>query len=98
VIIIMGHVRVDPSEVREFLDDMEAIGPRTRDEKGCLFYSVTLEDASTGRMVVAERWQDQESLTAHLQGEQVAAFQKWAGRIGIEVLRYDASNERPLQA
>lgn len=96
MIIIMGWVHVNPSDVTEFLADIEVIGPGTRDETGCLFYAVTLEDASTGRMLVAERWQDQESLTAHLQGEQVAAFQKWANRIRIDLSRYDASNERSL--
>jgi hypothetical protein len=29
-------------------------------------------------------------------GPQTASFQKWMGRIKIDVLRYDASNERPL--
>jgi hypothetical protein len=59
-------------------------------------HAVMLVDASTGRMFVAERWQGQESLTAHLQGQQVVAVQKWANRIRIDVLRYDALNERPL--
>jgi quinol monooxygenase YgiN len=92
----MGHVHVDPSDVTEFLADIDVIGPGTRAEKGCLFYAVTLEDERAGRMVVGERWLDQTSLTAHIEGPQTAAFQKWTDRIKIEVLRFDASNERPL--
>jgi len=37
VMIIMGNVQVDPSDVRKFLDDFEVIGPRTRGERVCLF-------------------------------------------------------------
>lgn len=96
MIILMGYVHLDPSDVKEFLADIEVIGPGTRAEKGCLFYAVALDDARIGRMVVAERWQDQASLTAHLEGPQTASFQRWMNRIKIDVLRYDASNERPL--
>ncbi|AXC12378.1 hypothetical protein ACPOL_3081 [Acidisarcina polymorpha] len=45
-------------------------------------------------MLVAERWQDQESLTANLQGQQAVAFQKWANRIRVDILQNDALNER----
>jgi quinol monooxygenase YgiN len=96
LIIVIGNLHLDPSEVTEFLADIQVLGPKTRAENGCLFYAVTLDDASAGRMVVAERWQDQASLTAHLEGPQTAAFQKWMGKIRIDVSRYDASNERPL--
>lgn len=96
MIVVMGYIHLATSDVKEFLDDIEVIGPGTRAEKGCLFYAVTLDDASAGRMVVTERWQDQASLTAHFEGPQTASFQRWVNRIRIEVLRYDASNERPL--
>ncbi len=96
MIILMGYVHLNPSDVGEFLADMQAIAPGTRTEKGCLFYAVTLDDARAGRMLVVERWQDQDSLDAHLGTGQAAAFQKWMTRIKIDVLRYDASNERPL--
>jgi len=85
-----------PFDVKDFLADIEVIGPGTRAEKGYLFYAVTLDDARAERMVVAERWRDQASLTAHLEGPQTASFQKWINRIRIEALRYDASNERPI--
>jgi len=96
LIIVMGYVHLDPSDVKEFLVDILVIGPGTSAEKGCLFYAVTPDNSRAGRMVVVERWQDQASLTAHLGGPQAASFQKWIHRIKIDVLRYDASNERPL--
>jgi quinol monooxygenase YgiN len=68
IIIVMGYVHLDPSDVDEFLADIHVIAPGTRAEKGCLFYAVTLDDAHAGRMLVVEQWQDQESLTVHLEG------------------------------
>jgi quinol monooxygenase YgiN len=48
-------------------------------------------------MLVAERWRDQQSLTAHIQRKETVAFvQKWSGRMQSDVLKYDASNERSL--
>ncbi len=97
MIILMGYVHLEnPSDVNEFLADVQAIAPDTRAEKGCLFYAVTLDDAHAGRILVVERWHNQESLAAHLVGEQAAAFQKWLNRIKIDVLKYDASDERSL--
>jgi quinol monooxygenase YgiN len=97
MVILMGYIYLNPSDVSDFLADVQAITPSTRAEKGCLFYTVTLEDASAGRMLVAERWQDEESLTAHLQAEETKTFlEKWASRMKSDVLRYDVSNERSL--
>jgi hypothetical protein len=35
-------------------------------------------------------------LDPSVEGQQAAAFQKWMNRIKIDVLKYEASNERPL--
>ncbi len=37
MIIVMGYVHLDPSDVDEFLADIQVIAPGTRAEKGCLF-------------------------------------------------------------
>jgi quinol monooxygenase YgiN len=97
MIILMGFIYLNPSDVSEFLADVQAITSSTKAERGCLFYAVTLNDASAGRMLVAERWQDEESLAAHLQAQETKTFlEKWASRMKSDVLRYDASNERSL--
>jgi quinol monooxygenase YgiN len=97
MIIVMGYIHLAPSDVAEFVADVQAITPETRAEKGCLFYMAALDDAPTGRMLIAERWQDQESLTAHIETQATAAFvAKWMGRMKSEVLKYDASNERAI--
>jgi len=92
----MGYVYLDPSGVNEFVADVQAIALDTRAEKGCLFYAVALDDARDGRVLVVERWQDQESLTAHMKAQRTLPFQKWLTRITSDILKYDASNERSL--
>jgi quinol monooxygenase YgiN len=97
MIVVLGHVRIDPSDVDEFSRDVKEIDPSKKAESGCLSYSVTRDDPTTGRMLVAERWRDQQSLTAHIQRKETVAFvQKWSGRMQSDVLKYDASNERSL--
>lgn len=97
MIIVTGHIHLAPGDVTEFVADVRAFAAGTRAEKGCLFFGVAVEDASAGRMLVAERWKDQESLTAHLETRETLAFiGKWTGRMRGEVLKYDASTERSL--
>lgn len=97
MIIVLGRIEIDPSEVDRFLGDVDAINPMTRAGSGCLFYSTTADSQNKGHMVVAERWQDLQSLTAHLEYEATEAFiEKWSGRMRAEVMNYDAFNERSL--
>lgn len=45
MILLMGYVHLNPSEVNEFTADVRNIVSSTRTETGCLFYTFTLEDA-----------------------------------------------------
>jgi quinol monooxygenase YgiN len=95
MIILMGYVHLNPFDVEEFTADVQAVASSTRAEKGCLFYAFTLEDARAGRMLTVQRWQDQESLTAHVERHETAPFlKKWGNRMRMDILKYDALNER----
>jgi quinol monooxygenase YgiN len=97
MIIVMGYVTLDPSDVRGFIADMQQFAATTRAEDGCLFFSVAMEDAAAGRILVAERWRDQQALTTHLAAPETQAFVKiWARRMKGEVLKFDAANEQGL--
>jgi quinol monooxygenase YgiN len=95
MIILMGYVHLNPSDVNEFTADVQSVVSSTRAEKGCLFYAFTLEDARAGRMLTVQRWQDQESLTTHVERHESAPFlKKWGNRMRMDILKYDISNER----
>ena len=99
MIIILSNIHVSLPDVNEFLTDLRTLALSVRIREGCLFYTVALEDARAGRLLVAERWQDQAALTAHLGAPRTSAFvEKWRHRMRGKVQMYDASNERPLAA
>ncbi len=90
MIVMMGYIHLEPSGVREFLADLETIAAGTRAERGCLFYAIALEDAHSGRLLLAQRWLNQDALTAHLAGPHAASFQqKWANKVRVDIQRYE---------
>ena len=92
MIVMMGYIHLEPSVVPEFLADLETIAAGTRAERGCLFYGAALEDAPSGRMLLAQRWLDQDAFTAHLSGPHAASFQqKWANKARVDIQRYEVS-------
>ena len=95
MLILAGHVYVDPARVGEFVAEARATLPGARATEGCLFCSFTLDDPATGSVLVLERWRDQAALSARLAApEVVEMFGKWGGAMRNEVRKYDAANER----
>ncbi len=94
MVILMGYIHLEPSDVRDFLADLEIIAAGTRAERGCLFYAIALEDAPSGRMLLAQRWLDEDAFTAHLAGPHAASFQQeWANKVRVDIQRYEVSND-----
>lgn len=97
MIIVMGYIHLNPSDVDEFLADIKDMTSSTKVVKGCILYSVTVDDAEAGRMLVAEQWTNQESLMKHFERQEVVLFvNKWGARIKSDILKYDALNARSL--
>ena len=93
MIVMMGYIHLEPFDVPEFLADLETIAAGTRAERGCLFYAIALEDAPSGRMLLAQRWLDQDAFTAHLAGPHAASFQQtWANKVRVDIQRYEVSS------
>ncbi|WP_210402790.1 putative quinol monooxygenase [Thalassospira sp. MCCC 1A01428] len=99
MIIVSGHIDIAPADVSAFLADIEKINPGNKPDSGCLSYAVAIIAPDIARLLIAERWQDQPSLSAHLARKETLAFiGKWSDRMQGDVLKYDATNERPLMA
>tara|TARA_R110002020_G_scaffold144572_6_gene317628 strand:+ start:250 stop:549 length:300 start_codon:yes stop_codon:yes gene_type:complete len=95
MIIIAGNVYVSPSDIEAFVKEARKTIPLGLKNPGCVSMSFTLEDKSTGSMLVLERWKDQKSLDKHLaQAEVISLFKKWGSKMKNEVKKYDATNER----
>ncbi|MBP2858995.1 antibiotic biosynthesis monooxygenase [Dickeya oryzae] len=97
MLIISGYVVIDPSYLQQFMADIKLLAQTVRKREGNLAYDVAVEDPLMARVLVSERWQNQDALTAHLAATNTQAFiTQWQGRIKGDVLKYDAFNERGL--
>ncbi len=96
MLILMGYIHIDPQDVDAFVRDVRAISLSTQAEEGCLFYGVTLDDRPTGRFLVAERWRDQDALTAHLaRAETLAFLSEWGERMKGDLQTYEVPEDMP---
>ncbi len=97
MLIVTGYVHVEPSDVDAFTVDIQMLAQTSRQRDGNLSYAVAVDDRSAGRLLVVERWRDQQSLTAHLRAPDTLAFvRRWQSRMHGDILKYDAANERKL--
>ncbi len=97
MLIITGHVYIEPSQLALFLPDLKTLAIATRLRAGNIAYHAAVEDAETGQVLVSERWADQASLNAHLQATDTMAFvSKWEGKMRGDIRKFDAANERAL--
>jgi quinol monooxygenase YgiN len=97
MLIVTGHVHVDPKDVIDFSSDLKILAARSRRREGNLSYEVATDDPKNGRLLVVERWKDQAALTAHLCAPDTVEFAaRWGARITGNVLKYDATRERSL--
>lgn len=97
MIILMGYLTVSAADVPAFSAATEAVAICTRAEPGCLFYGIRLDDAKSGRFLVAQRWRDEAALRAHMETPHAIAFLNiWKTRFAAELHQYDAANEQAL--
>ncbi len=97
MLIVMGYMHVDPSDVRQFLTDLKDLAIVTRRRPGNISYDAALEDPDAGRLLIAERWTEQAALIAHLDATETKAFvARWQARMRGDVRKFDASYERGL--
>lgn len=97
MLIICGYVNIKPSDLPRFMADMNVLAQTVRKRAGNLSYDVAVVDHLAGSVLISERWQDQDALTAHLAAPHTRAFiTHWQERMTAEILKYDAFNERGL--
>ena len=67
-ILIVGTIEVDPQRRAALLEAIRPLVALTRDEEpGCLDYAFTADTVDHDRVVVVERWADEQSLAAHFE-------------------------------
>lgn len=98
MIIVSGVFEVEPSERDAFLAGRADAMRRSRAESGCIEYVFSADPIEPGRVVLFERWESDEALSAHLAG-----MRDWPRPEGPQVrptsssiVRYDVTGERKL--
>lgn len=97
MLIVTGYVQVPPSDLPVFIRHLADLAKATRERDGALSYDAGVIDASRGRLLVMERWRDQQALDAHLAAADTVAFvARWGQRLSTTIRKYDATRERDL--
>lgn len=99
MLIISGHLEVDPAERDEFIaervDDIKA----SRAEDGCIDYALSADPVDPSRVLIFERWESKEHLAAHLQRIMAPSDTSAAPRTqakGHEVIQHEVASSGPL--
>ena len=94
MVIVAGHLIVDPDERDAYLNGCREVVELARRTDGCLDYALSADVLDAGRINVFERWENLEALEAFrgdgVQGEQAAAIR------AAQVSEYGAVEERVL--
>ena len=61
------------------LGELDAFARTTRTEKGCIEYLPLRSREDEDLIVILERWEDEDSLRAHLDTKQMAAYREATG-------------------
>jgi quinol monooxygenase YgiN len=100
MLVIAGHIRIDPARredaIRAALEMQEA----TRQEAGCISYTFSADLAEPGLFRIFEEWASPEALAAHFGAPHMARFQGVVGGLGVremKVQRYEIASVGPLR-
>ncbi|GAB3505717.1 putative quinol monooxygenase [Amycolatopsis cihanbeyliensis] len=93
MIIVAGHLIVDPQQRDSYLAGCVNVVEHARRAPGCLDFSITADLVDAGRIVIIERWESPAAVAAFRgtgPGEQSAAI------LAASVAEYDVSDVRSL--
>jgi quinol monooxygenase YgiN len=99
MIIVAGHVDLDPARRDTALRAASELFAATRAQPGCLDYVWCADPASPGRVWVFERWSDTPSLAAHLAGpcyQAMLGVLAQGGLRGAQVAKHRIDRSEPV--
>ena len=100
MIVIAGHIRLDPSKLADTIAAARAVMEETRKEAGCISYTFSSDLLEEGLIHVFEEWASQEALDGHFTAPHMKVFQVAAAGLGVRemnIQRYDVSAVAPLR-
>ncbi len=94
MIIVAGHLTVDPADRESYLAGCTTVVRQARAAPGCLDFAITVDPVDPGRINVYERWESTAAVEAFRDGgpsgEQRAAIRS------ASVVEYEIADARTL--
>jgi quinol monooxygenase YgiN len=100
MIVINGHLDLDPEDADKFVEIVVPLQRASLQEPGCIGYHFSRDLEVPGRFRVAECWESDEHLKVHFTTPDMATFQagmKQLRRTGGEFWKYNATDRGPLR-
>jgi quinol monooxygenase YgiN len=94
VVIVAGHVVVDPQERDDYLSGCVEVVRQARRAPGCLDFALSADLLELGRVNIFERWESQAAVEA-FRGSG-PSDEQGAALLSASVAEYDVADERSL--
>ncbi|MGY1698135.1 putative quinol monooxygenase [Geodermatophilus sp. SYSU D00766] len=94
MLVVAGHVDVDPAHRDSYLSGCVAVVEQARRSTGCLDFALSPDLIDPGRVNVYERWESRDAVEA-FRGSGPGEDQS-AAMLSASVAEYDVADVRPL--
>lgn len=94
MVIVAGHLRVDPADRAAYLAGCAEVVEQARAAAGCLDFAVSPDLVDPGRINVFERWESQVAVAAFRGGG--PPDEQGADLVSAAVGEFDVTGERSL--
>lgn len=99
MLVIAGHVSLDPAKIEEATAAVQEMVRETLKEEGCNTYCFAVDLSEQGRIRIFEEWESHEALDLHFKSAHMATFQKGMAGIGVKEMvihKYEIASKGPL--
>ena len=94
MVIVAGHITVEPQQRESYLAGCVSVVERARGAAGCLDFAITADPIDPARVNVFERWESQAALNT-ARGN-APGFEQAEAMLSVSVADYDVADVRPL--
>jgi quinol monooxygenase YgiN len=95
MVIVAGHITVDPEQRESYLAGSVSVVEKARQADGCLDFAITADLLDPGRVNLFERWESQAAVESSAGAARATSN---AAMLSASVAEYDIADERPLFA
>jgi quinol monooxygenase YgiN len=94
MVIVAGHVTVDPEQRESYLAGSMSVVEKARRADGCLDFAITADLLDPGRVNLFERWESQAAVESFRRSG--PRNKQRAAMLSASAAEYDIADERPL--